>query len=109
MVLGLLIFYGTALGGTVTGISALLANATQEGDEGFVYGLDNAVNSCARMVGPMLGVAISGWLGFRMVFGTAALLYLLAGAIAILGMARRGQNYELGHQNSIRVPSGSKR
>jgi DHA1 family multidrug resistance protein-like MFS transporter len=87
--LWLQILYGTALGGTVTGISALLANATEEGDEGFVYGLDNSVNSGARMVGPMLGVAVSGWLGIRMVFGAAAILYLLAGGLAIWGMALR--------------------
>jgi MFS family permease len=87
--LWLQILYGTALGGTVTGISALLANATREGDEGFVYGLDNSVNAGARMVGPMLGVTVSGWLGIRMAFGAAALLYLSAGALAIGGMARR--------------------
>jgi DHA1 family multidrug resistance protein-like MFS transporter len=77
----------------VTGISALLANTTREGDEGFVYGLDNSVNSGARMVGPMLGVTISGWLGLRMVFGAAALLYLLAGVLAIVGLAPRKQSY----------------
>jgi MFS transporter, DHA1 family, multidrug resistance protein len=87
--LWLQILYGTALGGTVTGISALLANATEEGDEGFVYGLDNSVNSGARVVGPMLGVTVSGWLGIRMVFGAAAILYLLAGGLAIWGMALR--------------------
>jgi MFS transporter, DHA1 family, multidrug resistance protein len=85
--LWLQILYGTALGGTVTGISALLANATEEGDEGFVYGLDNSVNSGARMVGPMLGVTISGWLGIRMVFGTAAVLYLLAGMLAVVSVS----------------------
>jgi MFS transporter, DHA1 family, multidrug resistance protein len=85
--LWLQILYGTALGGTVTGISALLANATEEGDEGFVNGLDNSINSGARMVGPMLGVTISGWLGIRMVFSAAAILYLFAGMLAIVSVA----------------------
>jgi DHA1 family multidrug resistance protein-like MFS transporter len=76
------VLYGAALGGTVTGISALLANHTPIGSEGAVYGLDNAVNAAARVIGPMLGVAILSWKGPRMVFGTAALLYLIATLLA---------------------------
>ena len=87
--LGLQMLYGIALGGTVTGISALLASVTREGDEGLVYGLDNSVNAGARMVGPLLGVSIYGWFGARMVFGTAALLYLLAGVMAVMGVAHQ--------------------
>ena len=85
------IFYGAALGGSVTGISALLANATRQGDEGMVYGLDNSVTSGARVVGPMLGVFVSTQFGIRMVFAMAALLYLMAGLLAKAGLSKRTQ------------------
>jgi len=81
--LGLQMCYGISLGGTITGISALLADYTHQGDEGSVYGLDNSINAGARMIGPLLGVGISAWLGIRMVFGTAALLYLIACVLAV--------------------------
>ena len=76
--LGLQVLYGVALGGIVPGISALLAVFSCQGDEGAVYGLDTAITSGARMIGPLLGVGISAWFGVRMVFGTAGLLYLAA-------------------------------
>ena len=84
--LGLQVLYGIALGGIVPGISALLAVFSRQGDEGAVYGLDNAINSGARMIGPLLGVGIAAWIGVRMVFGTAALLYLMAALLAAWGL-----------------------
>ncbi len=86
--LGLQLLYGIALGGIVPGISALLAVTTRQGDEGAVYGLDNAITSGARVVGPLLGVGIAAWFGPRMVFGAAALLYLTAGLLAARGLPR---------------------
>jgi DHA1 family multidrug resistance protein-like MFS transporter len=77
---------GVALGGIVPGISALLANTTRPGDEGAVYGLDNSIVSGARVVGPMLGVSVAMWLGFRAVFITAALLYFAAAFLAAFGL-----------------------
>ncbi len=82
------LFYGVALGGIITGISTLLADYSQPGDEGAVYGLDSSITSGARMIGPMLGVAISAYIGIRMVFGAAALLYLVAGVLAVIGLPR---------------------
>ena len=73
---------GVALGGIVPGISALLAQFTHRGEEGAVYGLDNAIVSGARALGPMLGVGIGMWLGLRAVFTAAGVLYLLAGVLA---------------------------
>jgi len=84
--LGLQVLYGMALGGIVPGISALLAVFSRQGDEGAVYGLDNAITSGARMIGPLLGVGIAAWFGVRMVFGTAALLYLTAALLAAWGL-----------------------
>jgi len=84
--LGLQVLYGVALGGIVPGISALLAVFSRQGDEGAVYGLDTAITSGARMIGPLLGVGISAWFGVRAVFATAALLYLLAALLAAWGL-----------------------
>lgn len=81
--------YGIALGGIVPTISALLAQQTCQGDEGAVYGLDNSITSGARVVGPMLGVIISAWIGMRAVFGVAALLYFAAGLMAIRCLSKR--------------------
>jgi DHA1 family multidrug resistance protein-like MFS transporter len=87
-------FYGIALGGIVPGISALLAVYSRQGDEGAVYGLDNAITSGARMIGPLLGVSIAAWFGVRMVFGAAALLYLTAALLAVWGLPKRNHTGE---------------
>ena len=79
---------GVALGGIIPGISALLSQYTRRGEEGAVYGLDNSIVSGARTIGPMLGVGIAMWLGFRAVFAAAALLYLAAAALAAWGLPR---------------------
>lgn len=84
-------FYGMAMGGIVPGISAMLAITTRPGDEGAVYGLDSSITSGARVFGPLLGVAIAAWLGPRAVFGAAALLYLLAGLLAIRGLPKHAR------------------
>jgi DHA1 family multidrug resistance protein-like MFS transporter len=87
--IGLQMLYGAALGGIITGISALLANYTQKGDEGAVYGLDSSINAGARMIGPLLGVGISTFFGIRMVFGTASLLYLIAFILSALNLQKQ--------------------
>ena len=89
--LGLQVLYGVALGGIVPGISALLAVFSRQGDEGAVYGLDTAITSGARMIGPLLGVGISAWFGVRAVFATAALLYLIAALLAAWGLPQGNQ------------------
>ncbi len=82
------VFAGIAHGGVVTGVSALLARYTACGEEGAVYGLDNSINSGARAVAPMIGVAIAIWLGLRAVFGAAALFYLAAAVLALRALPR---------------------
>lgn len=77
------LFYGIALGGIITSISAMLATFTEKGDEGTVYGLDNSVNAGARMVGPLLCYVITSLLGMRMVFASAGIFYLLAAVLAV--------------------------
>jgi DHA1 family multidrug resistance protein-like MFS transporter len=79
---------GAALGGIVPGIGALLARYTRCGDEGAVYGLDNAITSAARALAPMLGAAVALAFGFRAVFLLAAALYLATGLLAAWGLPR---------------------
>jgi DHA1 family multidrug resistance protein-like MFS transporter len=80
---------GVALGGIVPAVSALLAHYTLSGDEGTVYGLDNAITSGARAVAPLLGVGVAAAWGLRSVFVTAALLYLAATVLAGWGLPQR--------------------
>ncbi|MFC1534647.1 MFS transporter [Thermodesulfobacteriota bacterium] len=82
------IFTGITMGGIVPAISALLAQYTQSGEEGAVYGLDNSITSGARAAGPMLGVGIAAWLGFRGVFVFTALISLVAGLLVFWGISR---------------------
>ena len=46
---------GIAVGGIIPSISALLANFTQPGQEGAVYGLDSSINAAGRAVAPLIG------------------------------------------------------
>jgi MFS family permease len=71
------------MGAIVPGISALLAKYTRRGAAGAVYGLGNAIVSGARSLGPMLGVGVAMWLGFRAVFVSAAILYFTAAILAV--------------------------
>lgn len=91
---------GVALGGIIPGISALLARYTPSGTEGAVFGLDNAIVSAARTVGPMLGVGIGMWLGFRAVFVAAALLYIAAAALAAWGLPETGRPQNRGPEST---------
>ena len=80
--------FGVGLGGIVPAISALLSQYTSSGEEGAVYGLDNSISSGARTLAPLLGVSIAMWFGLRFVFGTGALLYLIAGILAWIKLPR---------------------
>jgi DHA1 family multidrug resistance protein-like MFS transporter len=67
---------GIASGGLVAAPSALLAQYTEPGEEGAVYGIDNSIVSGARAAAPLLGVGVAVWIGYRGVFGMIALLML---------------------------------
>ena len=49
---------GVAVGGLTPAVAALLSRYTQPGQEGSVYGLDNAIVSGSRTVAPLLGAAV---------------------------------------------------
>lgn len=79
---------GAAVGGVLPSISALLAQFTEPGEEGSVYGLDNAVVAAARAVAPVIGggvvalLGLQGAAGYRPVFVVAAILFVVTGAVA---------------------------
>ncbi len=49
---------GIAVGGLTPSVAALLSRYTRPGQEGSVYGLDNAIVSASRTVAPLLGAAV---------------------------------------------------
>lgn len=73
---------GVAMGGIMPAISALLADLTQRGSEGAVYGLDNSIRAGSRTVAPLLATAIAVWLGLRATFIATALLFLVTALLA---------------------------
>lgn len=79
---------GVALGGIIPSIAALLANYTEPGHEGAVYGLDNSINSAGRSVAPLIGGLIAGWFGMRATFTSTAVLFLVTAAVAYIWLPK---------------------
>jgi DHA1 family multidrug resistance protein-like MFS transporter len=77
---------GVCMGGLMPATSALLARYSEPGEEGAVYGLEHSITSAARAVAPLLGAAVAAWFGLRATFVATAFIYLMAGAIARLGL-----------------------
>jgi DHA1 family multidrug resistance protein-like MFS transporter len=77
---------GVCMGGLIPAISALLARYTHEGEEGAVFGLDHSITSAARAVAPLIGAAVAAWFGLRATFVAIAIIYLVAAAIARMGL-----------------------
>lgn len=80
---------GIGIGGTVTSLTALLAQYTKQGEEGSVYGLDAALVSGSRTIGPLLGGSLATWLGMRITMSSASLLYLLIFVIVLAYLPAR--------------------
>ncbi len=74
---------GVALGGIFTAIGALLANFTEPGEEGAVYGLDNSISAGARAIAPLVGSGVALWLGLRATFAATALIFFTSALLAI--------------------------
>ena len=83
---------GVAVGGLTPSVAALLSRYTQPGQEGSVYGLDNAIVSASRTVAPLLGAAVvvlMQALGFeffeyRVVFLLSSGFFALSALIVLL-------------------------
>jgi DHA1 family multidrug resistance protein-like MFS transporter len=87
----LLVLYalaGACVGGLLPSLSAMLAEHSQPGDEGCVYGIDNSVNSAGRTVGPMLGAACALWFSPRAAFVLTGLIFAASSLLAALTVCR---------------------
>jgi DHA1 family multidrug resistance protein-like MFS transporter len=87
----LLVLYaltGACVGGLLPSLSSMLAENSQCGDEGCVYGLDNSVTSAGRTVGPMLGAACALWFSPRGVFVLTGLIFAAGSLLAALTVCR---------------------
>ena len=73
---------GFAIGGVIPTLSALLARYTLHGQEGAVYGLDNAVRSAARSIAPMVGSTVALLFGLRSAFFAAGAVLILTALLA---------------------------
>lgn len=74
---------GAAAGGVIPTISALLARYTEPGEEGSVFGLDNAIVAASRAAAPLLGALIAFWLGLRATFAATAVVFFLVALLAM--------------------------
>lgn len=80
--IGLQILDGAAIGGLMPSLSALLANYSEPGEEGSVYGLDNAVVAASRAVAPLVGAAVAVIIGYRGIFVMTGLMFLVTTVVA---------------------------
>ena len=80
---------GAATGGLVSSPSALLAQFTDPGEEGAVYGIDNSIVAAARAVSPLAGAGLAVWFGYRGVFVVVAMLAILLVLAAARGLPER--------------------
>jgi DHA1 family multidrug resistance protein-like MFS transporter len=89
---------GATIGGVLPAISAMLAELTERGEAGSVYGLDNAIVSSARAVSPIVGGALVAAVvvgrepvgtDYGVVFLAAAGLFALTGVLAAWRIPRR--------------------
>ena len=81
---------GAAVGGVMPALSALLATYTEHGEEGAVYGLDNAVIAAARAVAPLAGAGVIFLFGvpgdpssYRDIFIATGAMFLVTVGLAL--------------------------
>ena len=79
---------GACMGGLLPSLSAMLAENSERGDEGCVYGIDNSVTSAGRTVGPVLGAACALWFSPRAAFLLTGLIFGAASLLAALTVCR---------------------
>lgn len=82
---------GAAMGALLTSLTALLAQTTRAGEEGSVYGLDNAVVASSRVVAPLIGAGVAAWIGLRATFLFTSALFLAIALTASLKFTRQVQ------------------
>ena len=73
---------GIGIGGVLSSLSALLAQYTEPGEEGAVYGLDNAMVSGSQAIAPLVGSLVAMSFGLRGTFALTALLFFCTALFA---------------------------
>jgi DHA1 family multidrug resistance protein-like MFS transporter len=79
---------GACVGGLVPSLSAMLAEYSQRGDEGSVYGIDNSAVAAGRTLGPLLAAACALWISLRATFVLIGLIFAASSLLAALTVCR---------------------
>ena len=72
---------GVFLGETMPAVNALIADRTQKGRQGEIYGLSSSVAAGGMALGPMVGASVSVIWGYRGVFIATALILLITAVV----------------------------
>ena len=91
---------GVGIGGIIPSLSALLANYTNPGDEGAVFGLDNSIRAGARSIAPMIGSVVGLWFGLRSTFVASGLIIIVTGILAVWVLPKPKTNPHLSEVDS---------
>lgn len=75
---------GAAIGAMLPPVAAMMNLWTPSGAQGATFGLENSMNSGARVFAPMLGAYISVRFGLSSVFGAGIVVYAVTVMLAIL-------------------------
>ena len=70
------ILVGAAMGGIIPSLTALLATFTKPGEEGSVYGFDQAIISASRFVAPLLAAGFAAVYSIRATLGLTGALFV---------------------------------
>lgn len=81
--IALAIVTGIANGAVIPNIGALLANASPQGGQGTVYGIDASVDGGARFIAPLIGTSVAAAFTLQAGFAVAGLVFLLAAGLAV--------------------------
>ncbi len=79
---------GACVGGLLPSLAAMLAEHSQPGEEGCVYGIDNSVVSAGRTVGPLLGAACALSFTPRGTFFMTGLIFAAGALLAAVTVCR---------------------
>ncbi len=74
---------GVFNGGIMVPSNSLIALSVSETQQGMAYGLQQSANSLGGGIGPLIGGALAGLWGLKIVFPVAAGLFMVAGVIVM--------------------------
>jgi len=83
---------GCFMGGLIPTVNALVRKYTPDGKESRAFGFNTSALSLGNMMGPVIGGALSGWIGIEGLFVLSGILLFLTSIWATRALrARRGQ------------------